>query len=257
MAAKGGVGVSTMALNLAITYQRKQRVKVIAAELRAGQGSWGEELDITDPSGLVNLLRMRREEIVPQVVEKQLVSTNFGVRLLLASESSHDVEFCAALPQFEASVNQLAQLADLVLLDIGTSFHPALNTLIKLCDEIILVTEPQPLSVRRTRMLIEELRKKGFGNSRALTVVSINRTRTDMTVPVRQIEEMLKTHVAMVFPPAAELAYHSTMRASPMCLMQPDGILAMQFVTLSDQIAQRVSVHARRAPAPGSRPVRS
>ena len=56
MAAKGGLGVSTVALNLALFYQKKTNKKVIAAELRPGQGSWATELNIPQANGLSNLL---------------------------------------------------------------------------------------------------------------------------------------------------------------------------------------------------------
>src|SRR4030065_2879626 len=46
LAAKGGMGVSTVALNLALSYYQKNKEKVIAAELRPGQGTWATELNL-------------------------------------------------------------------------------------------------------------------------------------------------------------------------------------------------------------------
>src|SRR5574341_2603155 len=97
LAPKGGLGVSTVALNLAISYHQNYHTKVIAAEMRPGQGSWAQELNFSNPVGLVNLLRMNPEEIAPTIVEEQLVSTLYGVRLLLASNTSKDVEYISAL----------------------------------------------------------------------------------------------------------------------------------------------------------------
>jgi DNA-binding response OmpR family regulator len=63
MAAKGGLGVSTVALNLAIFYHQNQHARVIAAEMKAGQGSWAQELNFANPVGLTNLLHMNPSEI--------------------------------------------------------------------------------------------------------------------------------------------------------------------------------------------------
>jgi len=239
MAAKGGLGVSTVALNLAIAFKQSQAGKVIAAELRPGQGSWGEELGFLNPIGLENLLRMNHTDITPVAIEKNLSTTPFGVPLLLASNESCEVECITALAQYEAILKELFQMADLIILDVGTNFHPAFDIINNICNEIILVTEPQPVSVKRTRVMVGELRARDYGSSKALTVVTLNRTRAEMTLTVSQIEEMLGQSVALGFPPATELAYQSATRATPMYMLQPDGILAKQFDLLAKNLSQR------------------
>ncbi len=241
LAPKGGLGVSTVALNLAISYHQNYHTKVIAAEMRPGQGSWAQELNFSNPVGLVNLLRMNPEEIAPTIVEEQLVSTLYGVRLLLASNTSKDVEYISALAQYEALVDQMAVLVPLLILDIGTNFHPAYDVLVRLCNEVILVTEPQPIALKQTRCLVEELRSLSFGSGRALTVVTVNRTRAEITLPVSQIEQILKTPVALGFPPATELAYMAATRAAPMGLLQPEGIIAQQFSNLAGNLSRHLA----------------
>jgi Flp pilus assembly CpaE family ATPase len=102
MGAKGGLGVSTMALNLAIIYQQKSKDEVIAAEIRPGQGSWGLELGINETDGLSNLLKLRSGDINPSKIDSELVLTRFGIKMLLASNRSKD---CALL----ANTDQLWQ----------------------------------------------------------------------------------------------------------------------------------------------------
>jgi pilus assembly protein CpaE len=241
LAAKGGLGVSTVALNLAISYHQNQHARVIAAEMKPGQGTWAQELNFANPVGLINLLRMNPTEITPSAVEEQLVSTLYGVHLLLASNLSKDVECISALAQYEAIVDRMAVLVPLVVLDIGTYFHPAYDVLVGLCNEVILVTEPQPVALKQTRLLVDELRSRGFGSGRALTVVTVNRTRAEITVPVSQIEQALKAPIALGFPPAAELAYMAATRAAPMGTLQPEGIIAQQFNNLAGNLSQHLA----------------
>lgn len=241
LASKGGLGVSTVALNLAITYHQKHNAKVIAAELRPGQGSWSQELEFSNSMGLANLLRMNQAEITPQVVEEQLVTTTYGIRLLLASDTSKDVEYINALAQFEAVVEQMAMLVPLVVLDIGTNFHPAYDILVGQCSEIVLVTEPQPIALKRTHLLIDELHARSFGSGKALTVVTLNRTRSEITLPVSQIEDALKTPIALGFPPATELAYLAATRNAPLSMLQPEGIIAQQFIALANTINRHIA----------------
>ncbi|MEM5776656.1 MAG: response regulator, partial [Anaerolineaceae bacterium] len=63
IAAKGGLGVSTLALNLALAYHERTKINTIAAELRPSQGTWAIDLKLTNPEGLNNLLHCRPADI--------------------------------------------------------------------------------------------------------------------------------------------------------------------------------------------------
>jgi pilus assembly protein CpaE len=238
--AKGGLGASTVALNLAIALTRAVKKKVIAMETRPGQGAWREELGITSSTGLEKLLQIDTAEITPAAVEKQLVVTNFGVPLLVASNEAHNNLCATASEQFASILTNISQLADLVVIDIGTSFHPGYDGFTHLCDEIVLVTEPQPLTVRRTRHLVADLRARDFGSARPLTVVTVNRTRAEMTMPVSKMEEALGHTISLGFPPATELAYLAVERSAPMLIVQPEGLIAKQFEVLAEQITRHL-----------------
>jgi CheY-like chemotaxis protein len=239
-AAKGGLGVSTVALNLAITYQQKYKVKVIAAELKPGQGFWAQELGVANPDGLVNLLRAAPPEITAATVEKQLQSSTWGIRMLLASTKTSDVQYMISTVQYEAILQGLAELSPLVVLDIGTNFLPAFERVADLCQEMILVLEPQPSAAKRTRELIDELRVKNYGSSKVLTVVTLNHTRADMVLSVSQTEDILGHRVALGFPPANEQVHHASLRNLPLIMVQPEGLSAQQYIKLAEHLAHRV-----------------
>jgi pilus assembly protein CpaE len=176
------------------------------------------------------------------VVEAELTQTKYGVHLLLASNNSEEVEYATAVSQLDGILQQLPLLAPLVVLDIGTNFLPGFEVVINACDEIILVTETQPPAVKRTHLIANELRSKGFGSAKPMNVIIVNRTRADMSLSMTQVENIVGQSVALGFPPAGELAFRSAEMSTPLVLMQPDGIIAQQFVILADQIAHRVSL---------------
>jgi CheY-like chemotaxis protein len=240
LAAKGGLGVSTTALNLAIAYHQNHGVKVIAAEMRPGQGSWAEELKLTNPSALATLLRKESKDISTTAVEKQLISTSYGVFLLLASHSSGDTECMTAIVQYEAILLALTALASLVILDIGTIFHPAFNTLVESCNEIVMVVEPQIITTRLTRLMIDELRERDIGGAKPLTVAMVNHSQSSMNLNVSQVEEILGQPSALGFPHAAELAHLAATRSAPMILLQPEGMITRQFKALADLVDSHI-----------------
>jgi pilus assembly protein CpaE len=243
LSATGGAGVSTIALNLAITYGKKFNVKVIAAEMRPGQGSWALDLNLSEPVGLVNLLGMELDDITADTVSKELIQTNFGIKILSASNQTEKVESAAATPQFERVIDQLKTLANLVVLDIGTSFHPGFNAILNKCNELIMVVEPQPIPIKRSKLLASELHLKGFGSLKTMSTVTVNRTRSDIVLNISQVEQILGYPAVMGFPPVVEQAYRAADRSVPLVSVQPDGIIAMQFNTLASQINERIPVH--------------
>ncbi len=233
---KGGLGVSTLVLNLALALAQRSKKNVIAVELRPGSGIWNLELNLPNPEGLANILRKDPSEITTACINEQLVKTPFGIRVLLASNKPSDAGLISNTSQRDIMLQQLPQLAPYVLLDIGTHVIPAFDSLVDVCDEVILVTEPQPITVKLTKNILEELKGKGFGTEKLLSVVTINRTRADMILSQSQIETELGQPPIMGMIPAGEQAFVAARKAVPLITVQPDGLTAKQFTQLAEII---------------------
>lgn len=241
MAAKGGLGVSTLALNLALAYYQKTRAEVIAAEMRPGQGTWAGELAYSNSEGLTNLLAMRPGDISLEDVEKQLTSTSYGIRLLLASSRSVDSHRLAeAIPQLEVILFHLFTLGSFITLDIGTPCTPGLEKILNAIDELIIVTEPQPHSVKRTGQLMDELGSIGFSITKPCSVVINNRVRADMQLSAVQIQDMLNRPKTPFIPGVSEQSYQAAVRNIPLGFLQPDGIYMQQINELASQYASQL-----------------
>ncbi len=240
VAAKGGLGVSTVTLNLAISYKKATNARAIAAEMKPGEGSWGIELGLDNKSGLARLLEMGVPDINSRAVSEVLVPTQYGVPILLASNDPKKGLLAASAQQYRAIIEQLASLAEMTMLDIGTSFHPSFDAILENCSELVLVIDPQPLCIKQTRTLLDYLKPLGFGPIKPISIVMVNRARLDMSMSMSQIEEMLGMNVTVGIPPSGEQAFFSMTKNVPLSLVQPDGILAQQFLQLARQLASRV-----------------
>jgi len=241
MAAKGGLGVSTLALNLALAYYQKTRAEVIAAEMRPGQGTWSSELGFAQDEALTTLLSMRAGDITLEDVERQLTSTTYGIRLLLASHKAADSsKMMNAAPQLEVLLFHLFTLGSFFTLDIGTPCTPGLDKILSMIDELIVVTEPQPNSVKRTGYLIEELPSLGLSASKPLQVVINNRVRADMQLSALQVQDMLNRPKTPFIPGVTEQSYQAAMRNIPLGFLQPDGIYMQQVNELAAQYASKL-----------------
>ena len=240
MSAKGGTGSSTLAINAGINLVRRAKVHVIGVELRPGQGCWGLELGFNKPEGLNRLLEMKTNEITAEKVKSELTAHSSGLLLLMSSYRLKDVGLIQAIPQMEVIINQLSGMAQVVMLDIGNYFFPGIDRILALSNEVLLVVEPNPISVSRTKVLIEELYEKGFGKSRLITTVLINRIRSDVQLSWTQVQEALEQPISLIVSPVPELAYQSALRFMPISMLQPEGLTAQQFSKVADLLAQRI-----------------
>jgi Flp pilus assembly CpaE family ATPase len=131
-------------------------------------------------------------------------------------------------------------MASMVMLDIGNNFFPGIDKILALCNEAVLVVEPNPITVMRTKTLLDDLYDRGFGKSRLISLVLINRVRSDVQLSLTQVQEALGQPVSQVISPAPELAYQSALRTTPMILVQPNGLTGQQFGKVADLLEQHI-----------------
>lgn len=241
MAPRGGMGVSTLVLNLAISLAQRAKIDPLAIELRPGNGTWAMDLGFAGADGLNKILSAAPEAVTPKMVETECIRTTYGPRLLMASYDLNDVEFSSRTAQMEALLKRAVTLSPLTLVDLGVPTLTNLDTLLELFPEILVVTEPFPGIVDRTRRLIEELNDRGFGKSRYLSVVIQNRVRADIQLSIAQVQEKLGTPVTLLIPPAPEMAYQAAMRSVPLINVQPESLLAKQYAQLADTFSEKIT----------------
>jgi len=234
--ARGGLGASTLALNAALVLQQKSNAGIAAVELHPGQGRWGFELAIDKLDGLSNLLRLEEDALTADALKNEINYHRSGVRLLLASHQLRDLSLVAAVPQMEKIMQQLALTQAMSLVDIGANLFPGVEKVLAQCTQLMVVVDPNPVTVAHTKSLLLELTPQEFGKTRPITLVLLNRQRIDLQVSRTQIQDELGLPVEMVISPAPELAYQAVLRHTPLAQMQPEGLIAQQFGLIANHL---------------------
>jgi DNA-binding response OmpR family regulator len=241
MAAKGGLGVSTLAINLGVSLQHRTHQQVIVAEFRPGEGSIGLELGFQNPEGMKRLLQHTTAEISTKEIEAELVTHKSDVHLLLSSYLPSDARELAAGSHYEAIARTLAYMAQYIVLDLGPGINPITDKVLPCCDELIVVMEPIPNSITRTQLLTDELASRGFGEGRVNTVL-YNRQRTEMQYSLAQVQKEYKHSIALVFTAAPELTYQAAKANQPLVIQHPDNLTSQQFAKLAENITKHVRI---------------
>ena len=89
--------------------------------------------------------------------------------------------------------------------------------------------------------LLEDLKQRGFGKAKLITLVIVNRIRADVQLSVTQVQEALGMPVSQVIPPAPEVSFQAATRNLPMIQVQIGGMLSMQYSRLAESIAERIT----------------
>jgi CheY-like chemotaxis protein/MinD-like ATPase involved in chromosome partitioning or flagellar assembly len=236
--AKGGLGVSTVAINLGVAIRENFKKEVIVADFRPGQGSIGLELGFQKAEGLNHLLQYNLNSIGIEEIKSELALHTSGVRLLLSSHRPSDSKNNSATAHFESIARLLPFLAKHVILDLGVSFSPMVEKVAPLCNEIVVVVEPVPFSVYQTRLLLDDLASGGVGEGK-ITVILVNRFRSGVQLAWSQVQEQLKHNISVIFTPAPELTYQASVNGVPVILQQPESLTAQQFQKLAEKVIQQ------------------
>ncbi|MBN1285598.1 MAG: response regulator [Anaerolineae bacterium] len=237
IAAKGGVGTSTVALNVAASLA--QRVDTILADFRPGMGSTGLELGFSRSTGLANLANKHPDSLDTQAVEAELAVHSSGLRLLLSSAQAVEAQLHIDPNLAEAIVEQLALLANAVVMDLGCGLDTLNRQLVMFADQTVVVVEPQRTALLMTRELVRALGELKLGPEQ-LGVVLVNRTHSDLQISWQEAERLLDHELMAVISPAPEMAFQAAEAGMPMILHQPNSVAANQFSRLADEVVARI-----------------
>jgi pilus assembly protein CpaE len=242
LAAKGGVGTSTLAVNVAAAFSQRQDTALV--DFRPGVSSIGMELGFSRATGLANLASKQPDHLSADVVEAELVTHSSGLRLLLSSAQPAEAQLRIEPDVAETIVMQLARLARSVVVDLGVGLTNLNRRLIQLASQSVIVVEPQRTALMMTRDLLEALAETGVDSDR-VSVVLVNRAQSNLQIPWQEAEQLVDHEMLAIISPAPELAFQAAEAGFPMILYQPNSVAATQFSRLAEEINARVETVAK------------
>jgi len=237
IAARGSMGVSALASNLAASLFKKFQTDVILAELTPGQGSLALDLGVTNENGLADILSMAPAEITNDSVSDQMVTHAAGFKVLAASNHPRDFQLINQVTQYENLVARMAALGQFVVLDIGMGLPPFVQRLLPKINELVVMVEGVPNTINHTRALIDDLIELGIDKNH-IAVVLNNRIRSESQLAWAEVQKQLGHSIAATLTPAPELFLQASRLKTPAVLCQPESLTAQQIAKLVERIAE-------------------
>ena len=238
MAVRGGLGVSSLVANLATAIFTRAQTDVILAEMVPGHGTLGMDLGLTSQKALNDLLSGTTAEITREKVAASLVTHSLGLKVMMASENPRDTHLTSRVNNYEILVTRLASLARFVVLDLGSSFLPFVQSILPMCNERIVVVEGSANTIEQSKLLIDEIVALGIDRKVIIAVLN-NRVRSESQMPLKQVQEKLGHSVTATLTPAPELFIQAIRTKTTAVLCQPSNVTSQQYIKIADLVLER------------------
>ncbi len=241
LGAKGGVGTTTLAINLATILNQAiashdSDETVTLVDLQARQGSIGLALGQSWEGGVTSLLRWTLEDLSQELVEGQIVTYTDKLRVLPTDyhPSTGAVQLSPA--HADSLVNHLAAATDYLILDLGVGLDRAQQNAIAHCDKLIVVVEPEPLCLKLATALLKHLSELDLKVGKPRTVI-IDRGGMGVGYTKFALESELGTSIVNpVIPSAPQIALAASEEGTPVVLLKPNSPIAKAYRRVGRQI---------------------
>jgi CheY-like chemotaxis protein len=234
--AKGGIGTSTVAINLAALHAGgKGTDAVVLADLAVPVGTLGGMLNIEVPDrwawgevlddGAASAYRLSNYLMRNPQVPMRLLP---GVR---RGSAYRDVS-SDGVSRFATS---LRGLAETVIVDLGNQPSPFAPPLLREADVILVVVEPEIIGVELTRQFLDRLRETGILSHRIRVVIS--NAHGSLQLSRSEVAAALKIDVAAMILHQRDEFSAASKRRLPLVLHHSQSQATAQFNELMQSVA--------------------
>jgi pilus assembly protein CpaE len=237
---KGGVGVTTLALNIGAALAVAGESPIVA-DFRLGSGSLGLMLGLGQSSGMANVLSKPANEIRPPTIENELAVHQSGLRVLLSSVRFTEAHMTFPVEGAQAIIRALRTMARPAIFDLGSGFNATVSRLLRELDQTVLVMEPNPLDVAMAHEFLQNLDASNTGR---VHIVVVSRTASTLQTPWHEIEQTLGQEIQAIIASAHDQLFQAIRAASPVVIAQPNAVISSQIIKLAENLNARVQTPA-------------
>jgi pilus assembly protein CpaE len=232
--AKGGVGVTTVAVNVGVTLAAQGR-SAILAELRPCRGTAAYSLNLNPPQDLGGLLAMSSAQIDRNEVTRRLVQHTSGLRLLASPQAAAGGSMTEA--HLAVVLGALASEAEFLILDLPGVTVGGMRYVLGRADQVLLVTEPEIVSLTCARADMAAL--KAWGVLDRMSPVVVSRSRSTMLLKSDEVEAQLGMPAICAVPPAPEVFHELAHSGVPIVTSKPGEPAAGALTDLSRWVSEK------------------
>jgi pilus assembly protein CpaE len=243
---KGGVGTTTIAVNLAVVMGQRRPDEVLLVDLDLQFGAVGVHLDLSPRQTLVDLIRDDIALGDGELVRGYATRHDSGLHVLPAAPSPEQGELVTE-PLLGRLLRTVASAYAFVIADLGSHLDERTFEVLEWADAVILAFQPEIPALKAVHSLLDYLNTTSTVASKSIYV--LNNAFARQALRMRDIELALGTKVAAELP-YDPLAYlNAANEGIPVVVGAPRSAAATQLVSLADSVFGGPVQAAQPAPA--------
>jgi pilus assembly protein CpaE len=194
---RGGVGISSLATNLAIGLAQVWSRPVALVDLALLNGMSALMLDLPLRNSWSDLASIKEDEIDGDVISRILLKHDSGVRVLAAPRRPQEAEMLTS-GQVPQTLEVLRQQNDYAVLDLPHDFNAVTLAGLDAADTICLMLSPELAAVRLAGIALDVFRELDYPGSKVKLV--LNWPFKGKGLQRAEIENTLKQKIDIVIP---------------------------------------------------------
>ena len=234
---KGGTGVTTIAVNLAITLNNDEtRVVLVDGNLQ-----FGDVAIFLNEHGKNTIMDLapRTEELDVEIVEGVMIKhAGSGVRVLAAPARPENAESINS-EQFTKVLKYLSKVYPYVVVDTAHNLDEITLAALDVCDVLILVVTQDIPAVKNVRLFLDLMKTIGISRDRVCFVM--NKYDKRISITPERVGENLKQPIVSVIPLDERIVIPSVNRGVPFMIDNKTQPIARTIFSLAELIRAQLS----------------
>ena len=223
---RGGVGVSTIAVNLAIALAQVWGLPTALTDLALVAGQSALMLNLSLHHTWADLAETAAEEIDGEMVEKALLPHSSGVHVLASPPLPHQAELVTA-DHVKQVLGLLQRRFHYVVLDLPHDFSETTLAALDMATEILVTLAPDLASVRATVAALEAFQSLDYADEQIHLVLNWVFKRPGL--PRKELEGLFQRPIRWVMPYMAEATVNAINHGRPLALGDPKSPIRALF----------------------------
>jgi pilus assembly protein CpaE len=234
---KGGVGCSTLAINLAIALHKatSDKVAVVDASLQFGDIS---VLLNMHPRTTIADLAPHADELDIELMESVIVSHNSGIKALLGPPRPEMADLVNP-KAMTAILDKMRRMFDFIIVDMYSSLQDIVISILDVSERIVLVTTPEIPAIKSARLFYEVTDALEYPRER--THLILNKADPRVGIRAEDIESSIKVKVEAQLPLDERTVISAVNQGIPYVIGGSNSDLAKATVAYARKVYQQIA----------------
>jgi pilus assembly protein CpaE len=245
---KGGVGTTTIAVNLAVAMYQQTGGRVALMDGSLLSGDVGVAMNIANENSIADVVAHLRE-IDADLLNSTLVKHASGIWVLPAPSELERAEQING-EETSAVLTGLRQHFDIVVADTSSRPDEHLLAALDQSDAVLVVCTPEIASLKNAARFLALAHELGYGDEKLK--LTINRLSSQGSIPLRDIEANLRHKMAFGLPSDGIPVIEALNAGEPVVIMRPNARIAREIGNVARDLGSQLGLvdESEDAPAP-------